>query len=141
MEPNWMAIFVAALMPTLVGFIYYHPKVAGGLWMKANGFDADNMVAPKPVLYGLSLLFSVMISMFVAANVTGEGQTTAPDGHSFVTFQHGLVHGAAMTILFAMPVLATMGIFERKSLNWVLVNSVYWLITLMAMGGILSAWR
>lgn len=139
---NFGAIAVAALMPMLVGFLYYHPKLAGKPWMEANGFTLESLgKGPKPILYGVALLLSVMLSMFVASNVTGPGQETAPDGHSYVTFQHGIVHGIVMTLMFVIPVLGTMGIFEKKSLKWVIVNAGYWLITLSIMAGILSAWR
>lgn len=49
---NMLAVAVATLMPMIVGFIYYHPKVAGGMWMKANGFTLDSIGnGPKPILY------------------------------------------------------------------------------------------
>lgn len=144
MEPqmNFLAITVAALVPMLVGFIYYHPKTVGKAWMDANGFTIESLgTGPKPILYLVCLVLSFLLAMFVAFNVTGPGQDVAPDGHSYATFQHGVLHGVELAILFVAPVLGTMGIFEKKSMKWFWVNVGYWLVTLCLMGGILSAWR
>lgn len=142
MHMNFVAIAVAALMPMIVGFIYYHPKVLGGMWMKANGFTLESIGAgPKPILYGLALVLSFLLAFFLCVNVTGPGQDVAPDGHSYVTFGHGLTHGVIITITVVLPILATLAIFEKRSLNWVIVNVLYWMITICLMAGILSAWR
>ncbi|MEP7322947.1 MAG: DUF1761 domain-containing protein [Saprospiraceae bacterium] len=144
MEPqiNFLAIAVATLIPMIVGFLYYHPKTVGKAWMEANGFTME-MVGngPKPILYLACLALSFLLAMFVSYNVTGPGQDAAPDGHSFVTFQHGLFHGVEIALMVVAPVLGTMGIFEKKSMKWFWVNIGYWLITLCLMAGILSAWR
>jgi hypothetical protein len=138
---NFMAIAVAALIPMIVGFMYYHPKALGTAWMEANGFSLETLKPPKPALYGAALGLSVLLALFLASNVTGEGQTTAPDGHSYVTFQHGLIHGVLISLLFVVPVFGTMAIFEQKSMKWLWVNVLYWFITISLMCGLLSAWR
>lgn len=144
MEPhfNWLAIAVAAIIPMITGFIYYHPKVLGGPWMKANGFTLESVgTGPKPILYGVAVLLSFLLATWLSTNVTGPGQDVAPDGHSYATFQHGMVHGIVASILIVLPILGTLSIFEKKGWNWVFVNTGYWALTLMMMGGLLSAWR
>lgn len=142
MHVNWLAVVIAALMPMIIGFIYYHPKTLGGAWMRSNGFTLESLgTGPKPVLYGVALGLSLMLSMWLMANVTGPGQLTAPDGHSYATFGHGVVHGIIISLFVLLPVLGTLSIFERRGWNWVFVNLGYWIATLSVMGGILSAWR
>jgi hypothetical protein len=150
MEPhmNIYAILTASLVPMTVGFLYYHPSLLGAAWMRANGFSKETLKAPNPMLYALTLVTSLMMSLFLWTWVTGAGgadggfQTIDPkDGHSFVTFQHGLVHGALISILFILPVFVTMSIFEKRGWNWAFVNWGYWAITCLLMCGILSAWR
>ena len=34
---NVIALFVAALIPMIVGFVYYHKSVAGSAWMSVTG--------------------------------------------------------------------------------------------------------
>ena len=119
MHINWLAVVVAALMPMVVGFTYYHPKVLGGAWMRANGFTLESLgTGPKPVLYGVSLGLSFLLSVWLCGNVTGPGQLTAPDGHSYATFGHGAVHGVIISLFVLLPVLGTLAIFERRSWNW-----------------------
>lgn len=142
MHMNWMAIILSTITPMVIGFIYYHPKVLGGAWMRANGFSLEGMgTGPKPVLYVVALVLSFFLSMWLLGNVTGPGQQTAPDGHSYATFGHGMVHGVVITLMVLLPVLGTMSIFERRGWSWVFVNLGYWVVTLCIMGGILSAWR
>lgn len=140
-NPNMLSVAIAALIPMIMGFIYYHPKVMGSAWMKANGFTAESMSPPKPIWYLVAFVFSFMLSLKLCLDVTAPGQDKAPDGHSYITFQHGIVHGIVNTILFILPILGTLTIFERRSWNWLFVNLAYWCLTLMIMQGILSNWR
>ena len=34
---------IAALIPLLVGFIYYNPKVMGNAWMKETGLNEEQL--------------------------------------------------------------------------------------------------
>ena len=38
---NWLALFVAALIPLLIGFVYYHEAVFGKTWMRESGVTPD----------------------------------------------------------------------------------------------------
>ncbi len=150
MEPhlNPLALIVAALVPMIMGFVYYHPKVLGNQWMRANGFTLESLgTGPKPVMYLLALAVSFLLAFFLWGNVTGAGgvdsfQVTDPrDGHSHVTFGHGAFHGVAISILVLLPIFVTMAIFEKRSWSWAFVNWGYWALTVILMAGILSAWR
>jgi hypothetical protein len=150
MEPhiNFIALICAGIMPMLMGFIYYHPKVMGNSWMKANGFTLEIIgKGPKPVLYLLALVCSFLLAFFLWGWTTGAGgvdtfQVTDPvDGHSYVTFQHGVFHGVAFTLMVLLPIFVTMKIFEMRKWSWAFVNIGYWGITIILMCGILSAWR
>ncbi|HRG68092.1 MAG TPA: DUF1761 domain-containing protein [Saprospiraceae bacterium] len=144
MEPqlNMMAVLVASLIPMIMGFIYYHPKVMGNAWMKSNGFTQESLGnGPKPIWYLVSLVLSFLFAVKFALEVTGPGQDVAPDGHSYVTFQHGMAHGIINTIMIILPIFGTLTIFEKRSWTWAFVNIGYWSLCLIVMQGILSAWR
>ncbi len=142
MNPNWMAVGLAALVPMILGFVYYHPKVLGGIWMRANGFTLESIgKGPKPVMFVVALVLSFLLSFWLMLNTTGPGQDVAPDGHSYVTFGHGVAHGVLVSLTVLLPVLGTQSIFEKRGWSGVFVNLGYWLVTLSVMGGILSAWR
>ena len=38
---NWLALVVAALSILVIGFIWYHPKVFGTIWMKEIGMTEE----------------------------------------------------------------------------------------------------
>jgi hypothetical protein len=134
-SPNWLAILIAALIPMLVGFIYYHKSVFGKPWMNSLGFTDENLKGGNmAVIFGVSLLMSFLMSMFLLINVDGPGQ----EGQ-FDTFKHGMLHGAMLAIMVGIPVLVTNGLFERKNFKNLLINAGYWLITFMLMGGVIDA--
>ena len=43
MELNFLAIVVAAIVPLLIGAIWYNPSVLGTAWMKASGMTEEKM--------------------------------------------------------------------------------------------------
>ena len=134
-QPNWLAIIVAALIPMIIGFIYYHPKVFGRAWMNSLGLtEADLKAGNMALIMGISLFMSFVLSMWLVGNVDGPGQEGRYD-----SFQHGAVHGLIIGLMVAMPVLVTNGLFERKNLKNLLINTGYWVLTLMLMGGVLDA--
>lgn len=109
-SPNWLAILIAALIPMIVGFIYYHKSVFGKPWMNSLGYTDENLKGGNmAIIFAVSLLMSFMMSMFLLINVDGAGQ----EGE-FDTFKHGMFHGAFVAIMVGIPVLVTNGLFERK---------------------------
>ena len=144
---NFIALICATVIPMIMGFIYYHPNLMGTIWMKANGFTKENMTPPKPVMFLLALVCSFFLAFFLWGWVTGAGgletsQVTDPnDGHSFVTFKHGVFHGFVFSLLVLTPIFITMKIFENRKWAWACVNLGYWSVSVILMCGILSAWR
>lgn len=165
---NWIAIIVAALVPTVIGFIWYNPKVFGTAWMKASGMTEEKIKSGNmPVIFGVSLLLSIMLSMSMTSltihqnNVEGtfmkgsegpaegsaEAQVVAdfkfPDGkYSKLnrTATHGAAHGIIWAILVILPVMGTNALFERKGFKYILVNVGYWVVTFAIMGAIICGW-
>jgi hypothetical protein len=142
---NWLAVIVASLMPMVIGFIYYHPKALGGIWMRANGFTLESVgTGPKPILFGAAWVLSFMLSFWCTIQFLDPHQTNIGfDGqpYNWVTARHGVAHGIFYSILFVLPVLGTMAIFEKRSLSWVLVNVGYWMAALAAICAIVCGWR
>lgn len=165
METNWIAIIVAALVPTFVGFIWYNPKVFGNAWMEAADMDVEKMKGTNlGVIFAVSLGLSFLLALYVQnltihqvhlysmlmnepgfADPTSEVGKFLSDcmskyGNNFRTFSHGVFHGILAGIFFVLPVLGTNALFERKSWKYILVNVGYWTLTLALMGGIVCAW-
>jgi hypothetical protein len=161
---NFIAIGIAALVPMIVGFIYYHPKVVGTAWMKACGLNEEKLKGGNmAVIFGVSLLLSFMMALVLQTIVIHQTSLNSllsvqPDfkeagsvsselynkmmelyGQSFRTFKHGVFHGVLFSLFFTLPVLGTNAMFERKGFKYIMINVVYWTITTALMGGIICA--
>lgn len=165
MLPNLGIVVLAALIPMLIGFLYYSPKVLGAPWMKASGVTEEKMKGSNmPLIFGASLLLSFFLGMGIfplAVHQTGLVSLFGNDpnlvlgdvnsvpelgalmdlyGDRFRTFGHGALHGFVAGLLIVFPVMATNNLFERKPFKLTLINAGYWIITLSLMGGVLCQW-
>ena len=50
MHINFIIVIIAALVPTIMGFIWYNPKVLGTAWMKAANLNQDKMKSGNMML-------------------------------------------------------------------------------------------
>ncbi len=142
MNINWAAYAVAVVAQLVIGYIWFHPSVMGKMWAKVNGIDINDMQPKNAGLsYGITIVMTLLFTMWLVFNVTGPGQQEAPDGHSFITFQHGAAHALLISIMVILPIFAGPGIFEKRGWGWVMVHVGYWFVRLVAAAGILSAWR
>jgi len=83
-------------------------------------------------------LFSLFLNDEAAAGVFEYINQNAPNWSSnYRTFGHGAVHGMFTGLFVALPILATNAMFERKGFKYIAVNTGYWIITLILMGGII----
>ncbi len=162
---NFIAVVIAALVPTLVGFVWYNPKVMGKVWEQATGVDSTIPGnRSMPVVFGLSLLLSFLLAgsmlpttihqMGLYSMVANEPGLKDPNsevgqmlssvmakyGTNFRTLKHGALHGFIMSLFFMLPIMGTNALFERKSTKYILVNAAYWAITLTIMGAIICAY-
>lgn len=158
MEFNYYALFLAAIVTLVAGFIWYHPKVFGTIWKRENNFTDDDLKKGNMLkIFGLTYIFSVMITMTLMSLTIHQsgaiGMVGGPPlvesakpsfaafmadyGTAYRTFKHGALHGFISGLFFAFPIVAINGLFERKSWKYIFINSGYWLLTLTLMGGII----
>lgn len=63
MHINFIIVLIAALVPMIIGFIYYNPKTLGAAWMKAAEVSEEKMKgANMLVIFGVSLLLSFLLA-------------------------------------------------------------------------------
>lgn len=165
MEINFPIILLAALVPMVMGFIWYNPKTLGNAWMKAAGVTEESMKGSNMAkIFGLSFVFAVLLSFFlqiivihqislfsVVADTVKPGDTTSADavwfknamdtyGTKFRTFKHGAFHGFIAGIFLVLPLLGTNALYERKSAAYIWINTGFWTLCLTIMGGIICQW-
>ena len=137
---NYLIHAAAAVVPLIVGWLWYRPNVFGNAWMNSIGMTEEKASGGNmPLIFGLSLVLAFVLTLplaFFVNHPAGPGDAPA----SFDTFQHGMLHGALVGFLFALPLIATKAIFEQRSFKYVAINTGYWIVTLALMGGILDQW-
>jgi hypothetical protein len=162
MEVNLLLCLLTGLIPLIIGFIWYNPKVLGTAWMKSINMTEDDMKGANMVLiFGLTYLFGCMISMALYPMVIHqmgfmsslEGEVGIHDkateiskyaqqyydtyGTRFRTFKHGVFHGVLASLFIALPIIGILGLFERRSFKYIAIHVGYWIITLALMAGVI----
>jgi hypothetical protein len=166
MSFNLLAILTAALVTLPIGFVYYHPAVFGGPWMRLIGKTQSELMQGS---MAVRLLVSVLLAFFTAFSLQFHVihqlhlmslLSGAPDlavqgsaanlelqdllsryGDKYRTFGHGALHGVLTGVFFVFPVIAVNNLYEKRSVKLSLMQSGYWILALAVMGGILCAWR
>jgi hypothetical protein len=162
MEINFLALLLAALSTLVVGFIWYNPKVFGTIWMKESGMTEEKMKgANMALIFGMSFFYAFLISMVIqmlvihqmgAISMVGgfnEISSAKPSftafmtdyGDAFRTFKHGAFHGLITGIFFAIPLVGTSALYERRSWKYTLISGGYWTVCFMIMGGIICSMK
>lgn len=156
MEINFLSLLLAALSTLVVGFVWYHPKVFGTIWMKESGMTEEKMKGSNMILiFGVSIVYAFFISFILQMLVIhqygalgmigGDVATAKPSyvafmadyGTAFRTFKHGALHGFMTGIFLILPVIGVNALYERRSFKYVLVTGGYWIVSLTIMGGII----
>ncbi len=153
---------IAALVPTVMGFIWYNPKVFGTAWLEAAGLTPEKAKEGfnMPLVFGLSLVLSfllaaslmpVVIHQFGLFSMMKDAPEMADHnsvtymafdhlmsnyGHNYRTFKHGALHGSLLGVFTILPIIATSAMFERKGFKYIAINAGYWIISLAIMGAI-----
>lgn len=157
---NFAVVFLTALIPLIIGFIWYNNKVFGNAWMAASGMTpehakSNNMLKVFSLTYLLSVfiatilmavtihqthLFSIFANDPTMRDPNSEVSKLLADimakyGNNFRTFKHGAFHGVIFTIMLVMPVIGINAIFERRSFKYVAIHTGFWLVSIALMGG------
>jgi len=161
MEINYLAILVAAIVPMVLGFLWYNPILFGNVWMREAGMTEEKMKSVNMgLIFGVSFLLSILLAFFtqfLAIHQTGvisliggdpSAESVLPSfqafmddyGSDFRTFKHGALHGLLAGIFLVLPIMGTNGLFERKSWKYILINVGYWTVALTIMGAIVCGW-
>ena len=139
MEINWIAVIVAALVPMILGYIWYVP-LFGKQWQASLNFtDEDVKSGNMGLIYGLSLVMALILAIALGPIIEGLHAHSAEG--SFHTFKHGMLHGAMISFFVSIPVLVSNSLFQKNSLKNILINAAYWMLTMAIMGGIIDAWQ
>ena len=152
---NFTILFGVALVPLLVGMVWYNPKVLGNAWMHANGFTEDSIKSntrPMWQIFLLTYIFSLFASfifMHLCIHQMGvfsltEGKNMLPSydafmadyGKLFRSFGHGALHGGMSGFMLSLFIAGTGALFEMRSWKYIFIHVGYYTICGILMGGL-----
>jgi len=158
-EANWLILPIAALLPLVLGFIWYHPSVLG---TKLATITGDPIVKNRPLgklalIYFLSLILAYILTLMSVhqtaifqlffmdpelANADSshnvfinEFMETYGDRHR--SFGHGVVHGAEAGLMFGLALLGITTLMQNKPFKLIWIHLVFWVVCCGLMGGLL----
>jgi len=159
-----MIHIVAALIPLLIGAVWYNEKVFGKVVMDANG---EGKRGHPAVVYGGALVLGIVLSFtykflgdhhyafqtfFRPDTEHGVGVDVASpfgiqlkeliDGYGtrFHSWTHGLAHSFMISFFVLLPVMAINDLFEGRSFKYFITVWGYWVLTIAAMYMLLAQW-
>lgn len=160
MPSNFYMFFLTALIPLIIGSLYYSDTLFGKTWKRINGLtDGDLDDGKLFTILGLTYLLGVVASVFLSGVVIHQGnvfQMMMPEvmesgsaaqtqfnelmaqyGHKHRSFGHGVIHGGIITFFAVLPIIGINALFERRGWKYIWLHTGYWFITLALMGGVL----
>jgi hypothetical protein len=165
MQPNLISLFVAALVPVLLGMLWHHPAVFGRAWARGAGMTDEQVAGRNRMLaVGLTYLFGLLISgalLSIVIHQAGIMSLMADDpsrndpqsetgrflaeflsryGNKHRTFGHGAVHGTLAGLFLAAPIIGFYVLSERKPFRYFAINAGFWIVCLAIMGAVICGW-
>jgi hypothetical protein len=128
---NYVAVLVCGVAAMILGYAWYSNALFGKAWMKlAKLTDADMKKASSnmPMMYG-GMFISALVMAYVLAHFAKYAGA--------VTLTDGAVAGFWAWLGFVGTTMLSGALFEHKPLKLYLINTGYYLVTLVVMGIIL----
>ncbi|MFQ5533318.1 MAG: DUF1761 domain-containing protein [Sphingomonadales bacterium] len=131
MELNYLAIVVSAVAGMVIGGLWYSPLLFGKAWMKLVEMPKEGFGDPKKA-YVISTLLSLVQATAIAVAIHWAGATTLAAGAHV-----GLVVGLG----FVATTMGMGALFSGTPFKLYLINAGQPVVTYIAMGVIIAAWR
>jgi Protein of unknown function (DUF1761) len=124
---NFLVAVLAAIIPLIVGSLWYNPKTFALAWMREAEISEEKLKgANMPLIFGLTFVFSFFLAVGlhflvihqihlgsivldpVLRQISPEGEADiaafmAKYGSNYRTFKHGMLHGGMTALMFALP--------------------------------------
>ncbi|MBA7598051.1 MAG: DUF1761 family protein [Calditrichaeota bacterium] len=129
-----IAVLIASILGFGLGALWYSPKLFGNQWMAALNVSAEDIQTEfNPArTYGTRFV-TTLVAAYVLARILVHTETTT------------LVAGIETAFLVWLGFVATFALhgvlFEKRSFKLYLINSGYYLVSLMLMGALLGLWH
>lgn len=130
-EVAFLPILFAGVVSVVIGFVWYHPKVFGAAWIRLTNLSPEAVEKGKKRM-PLLAFFGLLASMLAAYVMNYFGIAWG------VYDVIGAIElGFWIWVGFVAPTMLGIVLWEQKSFKLYLINSLYWLVSFIAMAIIL----
>ncbi len=127
---NYWAVAVAAIVPMVLGALWYSPALFARPWMRAVGRTEEELGG-----MGLGYVLSAIAAILSSYALARIGAWAEVDG-----LWNGILVGLLVWVGFVGTVLAVTTYFSGRPRALWFINAGYQLVSLTIMGAILGAW-
>jgi hypothetical protein len=129
---NHFAVIVSALSTFLLGGLWYSPILLGKAWQRENKFSDEDLKNTNMVkIFGLSFIFSLVMAYNLAFFL----------GDPSIRAGMGALYGLFTGLGWVAMSICIIGLFERKTWTYLLINAGYVTIAFTLMGLIIGVWK
>jgi hypothetical protein len=128
---NWVAVIVATVAYSVIGFVWFSRQVFGQRWAASIGRE---LPAPGQVPL-TSLVGSVVVGLVTAYVLAVVAQAVGA-----ATLADGAILGFLAWLGFVATSSLGGVLFEGRSTTWFTIAAGYWLVSLVVMGAIIGYW-
>lgn len=131
---NAWAVIISAIISMVIGGFWYSPTLFGNAWMKLSRITPKRAKSAKKSMgksYALMFLGTLVMAFVLSAIVKWVDAQTFGEGAAVAFW---------LWIGFILPLHLGGVLWEGKSWKMYWINVMYYLVTLIIMGGILAAW-
>ncbi|HUO56326.1 MAG TPA: DUF1761 domain-containing protein [Candidatus Paceibacterota bacterium] len=121
-EVTFLPILGSGIAAAVIGYIWFHPRVFGGYWMRHAGISPEMAEKAKRrmPIYGFVGVLAAMLVAYVM-NYFGIAW-------SVYTWQQSLQLGFWCWVGFTAPPMLGMILWEHKPIRYYLITTLYWLV-------------
>ncbi len=163
-QANWLILPIAALLPLILGFIYYHPKVLGTKLALMMDQPIEEITGKRSIgktaliyLFSIMLAYALMVisvhqsAIFQLFLMDPELANSNSEYASFInnfmtkyggrhrSFGHGVIHGAEASLIWGLAYLGMTTLMQGKPLKSIWIHLGFWVLCCGLMGGVICA--
>jgi len=129
-----LVVLIAAILGFGLGAFWYSPKLFGSQWAAALGMSEEELQAEfSPArTYGTRFV-TILIAAYILARILVHTEAT--------TLVAGIETGFLVWLGFVATFALDRVLFEKRPFKLYLINSGYYLVSLMLMGALLGLWH
>ncbi len=130
-EVTLFPIIGAGIFSMILAFVWYHPKVFGGVWLRLTKAPSASVESGKRKI-PMKALVGVIGSMIAAYMLNYLGVRLG-----IQDIPSAIELGFWCAIGFVVPTMLSMVLWEQKAFLLYVINAGYWVLSFMGMAAIL----